>query len=233
MFSTLRTSILAKTDKINTQDNAQSNNKLFKKIAEHCIISTRSPDWKTRRNPELAGGCLGVSMRPNPREEANPWRAELSICINDLPALMKTGLFLSDANVDTKHSCIVAGEDVTPMAGEKRWAYERQYYIEHVEGNTLQWKGTLRVVSMSLEVLREFRIGRLSADMVCLAVALNTDGQAAYHFNANYSQDNFNALLDDLPLKGLWPWPKEKNEKQYMEDKRKWEMEDSDEDYLV
>ena len=45
-----------------------------------------------------------------------------------------------------------------------------------------------------------------------MAGACNGYGRPIYAFDAVESGINFNAIYDDMPMEGLWPWPKKSQE---------------------
>lgn len=59
-----------------------------------------------------------------------------------------------------------------------------------------------------MEALAEFRLKGLTTDRIARGYAWNTEWLTVYNYDAFRPEENFNTLLEDMPLEGLWPWPK-------------------------
>jgi hypothetical protein len=126
---------------------------------------------------------------------------------------MAEGLHISCENVDIKRNCILYNPAIESSPYKKGkwtwpWPYKRQYWVADNNRHDPEWRGQLSVYARTLTEISEFRIEQVSFDKVDTALALNMDGMPAYTFHLNKSHMNFNAILDDYPLSGLWPWPR-------------------------
>ncbi|KAM3541874.1 hypothetical protein ARSEF1564_005186 [Beauveria bassiana] len=141
-----------------------------------------------------------------------PWYAELTLQVKDVAVLLKTGLFWTEANIDPTNNFFDDRKFAPHLSSE--WidpvnSYGRFYELKDTE--PAQWHGTLMVRAHSLSTLRQFRPSQLSLANVRYVTAKNPQGQTVYHFNSADSDRCFNAILEDTPLKGWWPWPKKED----------------------
>ncbi|KAF1730013.1 hypothetical protein CRV24_009470 [Beauveria bassiana] len=141
-----------------------------------------------------------------------PWYAELTLQVKDVAVLLKSGLFWTEANIDPTNNFFDDRKVASHLGSE--WlnpidSYGRFYELRDTE--PAQWHGTLMVRAHSLSTLRQFRPSQLSLANVRYVTAKNPHGQTVYHFNSDDSDRCFNAILEDTPLKGWWPWPKKED----------------------
>ncbi|KAM3484231.1 hypothetical protein MY8738_002350 [Beauveria namnaoensis] len=140
-----------------------------------------------------------------------PWYAELTLQVKDVAVLLKSGLFWTEANIDPRNNFF--DDSIAPHLSNE-WidpvnSYGRFYELRDTE--PAQWHGTLMVRAHSLSTLRQFRPSQLSLANVRYVTARSPHGQTVYHFNSDDSDRCFNAILEDTPLKGRWPWPKKED----------------------
>ncbi|KAM3564670.1 hypothetical protein MY1884_000611 [Beauveria asiatica] len=141
-----------------------------------------------------------------------PWYAELTLKVNDVAALLKNGLFWSEDNIDSTDNFFVDGNNA-PHPGSA-WIYplhRHGRYYKLIDTESAQWHGTLMVRAHTMSMLRQFRPRQLSLANVRFVSAKNPQGRAVYHFDSVESDRCFNAILDDTPLEGWWPWPKKED----------------------
>ena len=77
----------------------------------------------------------------------------------------------------------------------------------HVVAPNLLGHGYRKGSTYELNALAEFRLKDRTADRIARSYALNTERLAVYNYDAFKPEENFNILLEDIPLEGLWPWP--------------------------
>ena len=134
------------------------------------------------------------------------WKARIMITTTDLPRLMRQGFHWSEANVRREWGCI-RDNDINSYLEERGWVKMRHYALAH-QGQDLQWSGSLTVFARTIAVLSSFRTSDLSPDLAYCTWATNPAGRLCYRYSVWDPQDNFNAIYDDMPMEGWWPWPR-------------------------
>lgn len=156
-------------------------------------------------------------------ESANtPWEAHLTIRTKDLARLMREGI-----HWDTNYFHIGSGSLLHASKSSDRCPLSRglelvrRYYLSDSShsGNdiTPAWVGRLFVYARQMATLRTFRPTRdLKHDQISEAVAGNEgaspkdeDFEVYYLFNRADPDQSLNTILDETPMTGLWPWPRE------------------------
>ncbi|KAF5696182.1 hypothetical protein FMUND_15767 [Fusarium mundagurra] len=142
------------------------------------------------------------------------WEAHLVLYTSDIVGLMREGLNVSQHNVILKESCLT----MSPCQPE----HNTYYYNRHFTLTGPCWKGNLVVTTLSCPIATNFRVEHLSADKVvrCYASDISKTECWAYNFVIDKPEVNANYILDDTPLKGLWPWPRKERITQGMEKER-------------
>ncbi|RSL74904.1 hypothetical protein CEP51_011366 [Fusarium floridanum] len=140
-------------------------------------------------------------MLSDPPLEDTPkeWTAYLDIVTSDLPGLMHDGLYLTQENVQLLEN------HVQLAYSDKRKRHFLRRYFTVIDP---KWSGKLEVMSWKYEPVRDFRIHHLSADKVYNAQVLNKDGKAVYYYDTSNPEKNANYIYDDMPMEGLWPFPR-------------------------
>ncbi|KAI8684779.1 hypothetical protein NCS57_00144900 [Fusarium keratoplasticum] len=92
--------------------------------------------------------------------------------------------------------------------GISRISFCRTYYLDDLEDDP-QWMAKLTVHSHELHVLSEFRLRDLRVEDILSAMAFRPRGHRVCYYHAHKPQHGINAIYDNMPLKGWWPWPKE------------------------
>ncbi|KAF4961703.1 hypothetical protein FGADI_66 [Fusarium gaditjirri] len=130
------------------------------------------------------------------------WQAHLELSTTDLVGLMREGLYVSQENVIVQESCLT----LRPYQQE----HKTFYYDRHFVLSGPSWKGRMVVSTLSCPIATNFRVENLSADKVfrCYASDVSRIQCWAYCWWINEPDNSANYVLDDTPLKGLWPWPR-------------------------
>ncbi|EEU34070.1 uncharacterized protein NECHADRAFT_85559 [Fusarium vanettenii 77-13-4] len=198
----------------------------FKAMFQSCTTRTRAPhkspsgkEWQLQfwlsSDPE---NLLSDSLGDKPED----WTAHLDLVTSDLPSLMHDGLYLTQENVQ------VLENYVHKDYSEERKRYFLRRYFTIVDPN---WSGKLSVASWNYEAVRDFRIQHLSADKVHNAKVSNSDGNTVYYYDMSNPEKNANYIYDDMPMRGLWPFPrKEEGVKDSEVSKREGEDGDQEEE---
>lgn len=149
-----------------------------------------------------------VSDLDAPEGTVPEWEVFLRVNAHDLPRLMREGFYWSEANVDHER-----GEYSSHRREEDRnlVRFTRTYYLEDLQEDP-QWMAQLTVYSFEIHVLSTFRLRDLRVKDVLQARAFRPRGREVYYYNAHEPTHFINAIYDDMPLKGWWPWPKEETE---------------------
>ncbi|SCO77337.1 uncharacterized protein FRV6_01549 [Fusarium oxysporum] len=142
------------------------------------------------------------------------WQAHLELSTTDIVGLMREGLYVCQENVIVQESCMT----VRPYQQE----HQTYYYDRHFALTGPNWKGNLVVTTLSCPVATNFRVEHLSADKIFRSYASDISRTQCwvYHFMINNPKVNANYILDDTPLKGLWPWPRNEHITQGREEER-------------
>lgn len=138
-------------------------------------------------------------LKDSPQDTAGEWIASLDLVTSDLPSLMRDGLYLGQENIRELENHV-----------KKSWSNEHNRYFlsRYFSVVDLKWSGKLCVTSWNYEPVGDFRIHHLSADKVYNARVLNKDGNTIYYYAMRSPEKNANYLYDDMPLSGLWPFPR-------------------------
>lgn len=156
---------------------------------------------------ESGAGVIELRMMPTKRI-AKEWVAFPGVEREDVPRLMREGFFWSAENVLPAGGYMSKpGPDFTALGfcHERTWAIAEKPY-----DGAPQWRGKVKVMSHLLETLINFRIQDLSVKNVFI-YAWNGAGRQTYNYDYEDPIHNYNCIYDNKPLKGWWPWPKERS----------------------
>ncbi|KAF6799554.1 hypothetical protein CSOJ01_12411 [Colletotrichum sojae] len=129
---------------------------------------------------------------------------------------MREGLHLTTANIRPELSYINTEESFEEERRKGGWKRSRDYVLSDL-GEDCYWAARLEVYAREIKVLSQFRVSDLQHHMILRAVAFRSHVSAGSlaHFKSFDSfrpSNNINAIYDDMPLEGLWPWPKRVSE---------------------
>ncbi|KAH0423057.1 hypothetical protein CcaCcLH18_12428 [Colletotrichum camelliae] len=133
------------------------------------------------------------------------WEARLVVQAYQVSSLMTNGFHLSPANELPQAGCIIRDCPPHRVFVAHSWKHLRRYILVDREA---EWTAHVFVGSNELNALAEFRLKDLTADRIVCGYAWNTERLTIYNYNAFKPGENFNTLVEDKPLEGLWPWPK-------------------------
>ncbi|KAI1826729.1 hypothetical protein F4861DRAFT_43275 [Xylaria intraflava] len=152
--------------------------------------------------------CPDPSLRP----ETQDWEAVLFVKCSDVPRLMREGFHWNDENVVKEDGYI----DKTPRQYHRataryRGSY-RHYFLTDLQ-KPPRWVATLQVLASKLEALSRFRLDELSRENTYSASAYSQSGpnqpaKDIYSYHHQSPASHINAIYDDRPLEGWWPWPR-------------------------
>lgn len=150
----------------------------------------------------IFGQDIDELRNETPLDQLNGWTAQLDLVARDLPSMMRDGFFLTVENIRQ-------GENHTKQTHTEGIG---QLNLRCYTVASPTWSGSLNVCAATVRPVADFRLHHLSADKVFFVMALNHKSDQVYHYDARSPENNANYLYDDMPLDGLWPWPKKEGE---------------------
>ncbi|PNY25074.1 Uncharacterized protein TCAP_04999 [Tolypocladium capitatum] len=177
----------------------------------HAISEKCPPDWQTGPfNLQMAFISNAKAHFANDARNV-AWEARLEVHTKDIFRLMKQGFYFTEANVRKRKGYFVLDENsIAAHASNCGWSRARVYHLtDRPEDGNRQWIAVLRVYARELSVLSDFRVRYLSADKLHITRAYNQKGQVIYDYDVKHPRESFNAVYNNRPLGGWWPWPKE------------------------
>jgi hypothetical protein len=151
----------------------------------------------------------------------NTWFGLIAIRATDIPRLMREGLHWTESNLDREAGSIFlpaqVGKDDTLTP---RIECARYYEFRDIERKVPLWTAGMRVYFLDGDDVPSFKFRDLSLDQIAMCGAMNQEGRIVYAFGRENKSLKVNAIYDDMPLEGWWPWPKrsEDGEKDSKED---------------
>ncbi|KAK1976255.1 hypothetical protein LZ30DRAFT_763773 [Colletotrichum cereale] len=173
-----------------------------------------SPAWQDLES----NVCFLFDPRPPDDETAGAykpeWEAKLHVKARDVARLMREGFHWTAANLDFETGYIQLDLSTDKdICGGDRWSCSRTFFLSDLSDDS-QWTAKLVVYAEKTAVVSSFRITNLTLDTVNWVSAFRkaaeqgSSAQWAYIWDRYESEENFNAIYDDMPLTGWWPWPK-------------------------
>lgn len=149
-----------------------------------------------------------TALPESPYKDDAGWSARLTVNTDDISSLMKSGFRLSEDTVKkSKGHIVIDHESQSECRARSKPRHTRKYVFEG-RASHVKWKASLSVYAYKVGELSRFRVESLSAHNVGAAVATDRQGNTVYHFSVVSPDDSFNAIYDDMPMEGLWPWPR-------------------------
>ncbi|KAK9416593.1 hypothetical protein SUNI508_09699 [Seiridium unicorne] len=137
-----------------------------------------------------------------------PWVGEMWIKCDDVPMLMREGLNITSANLVLEEGYIDLHQGPEEFRVQPDWHLTRHFYLRDVEQEPPRWVAILQAHSDSLTTLRGIRLDTISFRNVNSAYAYGVSGKSVYQYTRWAPDEAFNAIYDDMPLEGWWPWPR-------------------------
>ncbi|CAI0642658.1 unnamed protein product [Colletotrichum noveboracense] len=135
------------------------------------------------------------------------WMARLVVKTGNIVGLMKGGFHWSPKNVHSEASHFDMKVN-DPELSQYKQEVSRTFYLSDTR-TPVSWTAKLEVAANKQSDLARFKVNDLELDQIEKAEAWNTNGQLICHYCRHDQYNNFNAIYDDLPLEGWWPWPKQ------------------------
>lgn len=142
------------------------------------------------------------------------WEVRVDICANDIPTLMRRGLYWSSRNVTEGGSFFLTQQHELPPFARVEisgWSTARRFaLVDHAENP--QWTADVWLFARHVWVLHQFSLDELLFSQIHSVTAVNRYGLKLYTYVARDPGQNCNVITGHMPLKGWWPWPKREDE---------------------
>lgn len=133
------------------------------------------------------------------------WEARLLVDARDVSSVMCNGFWFS-ADYETEQSGCILHNTLTDVFKDTPWMHTRRYIFADPKK---QWTAHLIVAAKDVDELANFRVVRdLEMCRMFYAWAKNKEDMSVYRYNVFTPERNFNTMHEDMPMKGLWPWPR-------------------------
>ncbi|KAI1192709.1 hypothetical protein F5X97DRAFT_337349 [Nemania serpens] len=144
------------------------------------------------------------------------WGAILFVKCSDVPRLMREGLYWDAENIITEDGYVQRnldrGNGIYPHPhDEKPWDGVRYYFLRDLQ-QPPRWTASIEVYSSSYETLHHFDFSQLSREKIRSGEALNQSRELIYEYYHGQPQQCYNAIYDNMPMEGQWPWPRKDDE---------------------
>ncbi|KAK7977118.1 hypothetical protein PG988_004608 [Apiospora saccharicola] len=145
-----------------------------------------------------------------PRDE-QPWVGELFVKAPSVARLMREGFFVAEANVIGEEGYITLTEDHSRFEGEealwrRQYRFTRHYVLRDLQ-DPPRWAAHLMCRARDLlPELAGIRINDFTHHHVHLCMASRIHRGLVYYFRVD--KGGINAIYENMPLEGLWPWPR-------------------------
>ncbi|KAI1177872.1 hypothetical protein F4777DRAFT_540691 [Nemania sp. FL0916] len=158
---------------------------------------------------------LGFGLYPNPLRqgsggaptpEGQPWVARILVKCPDIPRMMREGFHWTDENILPEEGYIKLERE------EKAFRWKRNYFLADLQ-HPRRWVARVFVEASNLKTLSDFKLSHHLSKATVIwcrawAQAWGKDNLMIYNFEYDDPEYSFNAIYDDMPLDGWWPWPK-------------------------
>ncbi|KAF2972296.1 hypothetical protein GQX73_g1304 [Xylaria multiplex] len=161
-----------------------------------------------RENKERRSMLFSFCPNPSDLSLNQDWVAVQMVKCCDVPRLMREGFYWDGANV-IREEGFVDGDFtyIDRRQDRKRWAGNRHYFLKDLQ-EPPRWISTIEVFALNWSTLYRFNLNQLSRENMRSLTAVNQSGDVIYRWKNGLPQLWFNAVYDDMPLKGWWPWPR-------------------------
>ncbi|KAJ8130731.1 hypothetical protein O1611_g2897 [Lasiodiplodia mahajangana] len=166
---------------------------------------------------------LEFTLSPDPSQYwfTQDWAARLSVKCGDIPRLMRDGFYWDSRNVVNEDGFIrqgwTVGSDI-PRSDGRQWCGSRRYFLKDLQ-QPPRWTASIRVLALHETTLYHFDLGELTRERIQRGKACgrgqniqSADVDLIYKYYYDRPQSCFNAIYDNMPMEGYWPWPRKKTE---------------------
>ncbi|CAH0051405.1 unnamed protein product [Clonostachys solani] len=155
------------------------------------------------------GGKINLVLLSDPaRVRESWWEANVDVSVKSLPESMRQGWSWSEDNIDRAGGqLIVKMSDLDQIQQEAGWCCGRRYkLVDRAEDP--QWEAVVWIYAKDLQSLSCVKVNDLLYEKAYATWATNENNRLAYLFHRRSPHLNFNAIYDEMPLTGWWPWPR-------------------------
>ncbi|KAI0886379.1 uncharacterized protein GGS22DRAFT_199651 [Annulohypoxylon maeteangense] len=167
------------------------------------------------------GLCPEPPYHPNGDTGPGPqtWFARLKFKCDNVPQLMREGLHWSldnvqweDGYMDLKDRLPEPQSILDKIINRYCLGYDlthtRHYFLRDLQVPS-RWIAHLQVHAGDIKDLSDIRLENISIDNICYTYAFSVgENKNIYGYETWDLESSFNAVYDDTPLEGWWPWPK-------------------------
>ncbi|KAI0970657.1 hypothetical protein F4678DRAFT_435865 [Xylaria arbuscula] len=156
-------------------------------------------------------------IAPNPNKplvfKSQEWLGSLEVKCQDVPRLMRDGFHWDISNVIKEEGYVE--HHVTSRITREYRLHRRWYFLTDTH-QPQRWIASLSIEALHQEVLDTIRLSQVSRERIKYTRACNQDGKVIYEYAAQDSKKlpmlACNAIYDDMPMEGFWPWPPREND---------------------
>ncbi|KAI1827297.1 hypothetical protein F4861DRAFT_402774 [Xylaria intraflava] len=177
-----------------------------------------TPDCETQRQPgpAMSGHWYQEDAQPETikfvfcsdpsrKLQNQEWKAMLFVKCSDVPLLMREGFYWSSDNVVSEDGYMRRNKDAQSNNGRESGV--RYYFLRDLQ-QPQRWTAMIEVFATEYKRLCRFDLSELSQEKMYCALAMSQLGDHIYQYCAGQPQYCYNAIYNDTPLEGQWPWPK-------------------------
>ncbi|KAI1209807.1 uncharacterized protein F4807DRAFT_91105 [Annulohypoxylon truncatum] len=163
---------------------------------------------------------IEIALCPDPPNtpRAPLWYARLFFKCDNVPQLMREGLYWSLNNVQWEDGYISADGPYEPhneldgtineWLQSKGLKLSRNYFLRDLQ-MPCRWVARFQIYAAEFKTLADVRLEELSMDDIRHTFAWSVGGKEyVYGYQALQPEQSYNAIYDDMPMGGWWPWPK-------------------------
>ncbi|KAI3341059.1 hypothetical protein F4824DRAFT_486923 [Ustulina deusta] len=154
------------------------------------------------------------------------WAAILFVKCSNVPRLMREGFYWDSANVVDEDGYINTNlvDRVFFRRDGKQWNGRRNYFLKDLQ-EPQRWTAMIEVFALRHETLCRFDLSQLSRERIHCVLALSQGGDHIYEYCHGKPQCCYNAIYNNMPMEGRWPWPR-KNAEGNRQEKQGYEEEE-------
>ncbi|KAK8133445.1 hypothetical protein PG984_005457 [Apiospora sp. TS-2023a] len=182
---------------------------------EACLSPPEPPPSQCHNYYERFPGKPNLLFRlhpdPSKPRDDQPWVGELYVKAPSVARLMREGFSVARANVISEEGYITRTEDYSRFEGEealwrRQYRFTRHYIMKDLQ-DPPRWAAHLMCRARDLlPELAGIRINDFTHHHVHLCMASRMHRGLVYYFRVD--KGGINAIYENMPLEGLWPWPR-------------------------
>ncbi|KAI0147072.1 hypothetical protein GGR57DRAFT_516091 [Xylariaceae sp. FL1272] len=148
--------------------------------------------------------CPEPSKASSHREQT--WAVAMAVKCGDVPLLMREGFHWDASNVVREDGYISSTAKPLIHVSGKQYLGSRYYFLKDM-GESPRWVACIAVYALNWETIYRFDLSQLSLNTMHGAMAYAPHGDPIYNYLHGKPTACFNAIYDDMPMEGWWPWP--------------------------